>query len=77
MNIVLYTKPSCQSCVIIKKHLTENNIMHTEYVIGADITRDALLAKFPLARVVPIVIVNDEFIGSKEELLRILAAEAA
>lgn len=71
MKIEIYTKPTCQSCVITKRWLTENNFTYTEYIIGESITREAVLEKFPTAKVVPIAIVDGQWIGSKEQLLEI------
>lgn len=69
MKIELYTKPSCQSCIVAKNYLKEHNIEYTEYVIDQDITREETIAKFPDAKVVPVVVIDDNWIGSKEELL--------
>ena len=45
MNII-YSKPSCPSCVQAKNLLAERQIPFTEVVLGTDITPDELFTIF-------------------------------
>jgi glutaredoxin len=70
--IELYTKPNCKACFNTKKYLTEHNLHYKEYSIGVDITRDAVLEKFPSAKTVPICIYDGAWVGGAEELMILL-----
>ena len=67
--IELYTRASCQSCVVAKRFLTEKNVPFKEYSVGVDVQREDVLKKFPVARMLPIVVIEGEYVGSKEELI--------
>jgi glutaredoxin 3 len=56
--IEIYTKAACPNCETAKRMLTEKKVDFVEYVIGENITRDAVLAKFPGVKAVPIVVVD-------------------
>lgn len=58
MLIEIYTKPNCPACFKTKKFLAEYHLPYKEFVLGENITRDEVKAKFPTAKYVPIVIVD-------------------
>jgi glutaredoxin 3 len=58
MILELYTKPSCPVCNTSKQLLNSNGVDYTEIQIGRDIMRDDVLAKFPDAKTVPIIVLN-------------------
>jgi thioredoxin reductase (NADPH) len=68
-NIEVYTKPDCSYCNLTKTFLEGNSIPFKEYKIGADVTRDEVVAKFPNARTVPIILLDSEHIGGYNELI--------
>lgn len=74
MSNVVYSKPSCPSCVQAKRLLTERNIDYDEVVLGQDITPDELFAIFDekeLARprTAPQVFLGGKHIGGYEALV--------
>ncbi len=76
MTIELYTRDSCNTCTYTKRILKEQNIQFTEHKIGVDIERDELRTKFPHARLLPIVIVDGVFIGTKDQLFMYIQGES-
>jgi glutaredoxin len=54
--ITVYTKDSCPACVQLKAQLTQEGKEFTEIKIGADITREDFMSKFPTVRQVPYVV---------------------
>lgn len=70
MFIEIYTKEKCPNCEQTKKLLDSKDVNYTEHVIGQDVTRDEVLAKFPGVRVVPIVVVDGNITtGNLRQLL--------
>lgn len=68
MKIEIYTKDNCGYCVRAKSLLTTKNVPFTQYHIGKDVTRDEVIAKFPHVRTVPIVLIDDVFLGGFTDL---------
>tara|TARA_B100001287_G_scaffold246372_1_gene224279 strand:+ start:894 stop:1163 length:270 start_codon:yes stop_codon:yes gene_type:complete len=73
MNII-YSKPSCPSCVQAKNLLAERQIPFTEVVLGKDITPDELFTIFdekelPRPKSAPQVFLGDKHIGGYEALV--------
>lgn len=66
--IVIYSKPNCMYCDAAKNLLKEKKIEYVELQIGGDISRDDFLEIFPAARTVPVITVNEEWIGGFQEL---------
>lgn len=62
MKITLYTTPTCTHCKALKQRLTDNNISFELFTVGENITRDAVFDKFPTAKQVPIVVIDDVWI---------------
>ena len=59
MLIELFTKPGCPECNRTKKILQEKNLPYKEFVLGENITRDEVKARFPSAKYVPIILVDN------------------
>lgn len=72
MNIELYTRNECHSCVQTKRTLNEQGLTFTEHCIGTDITRDEVIAKFPGVHMLPVVVVDGIMIGTREDLLTLI-----
>jgi thioredoxin reductase (NADPH) len=68
MKIEVYTKPDCIYCNRAKALLAEKNFEYTQYMIGKDVTREEVVAKFPNARTVPIIVVDEVWIGGYDQL---------
>lgn len=68
--ITLYWRPEpvCPYCEKAKKLLASREIEYQSIVIGQDISRGDLIAKFPQAQTVPVVTVDGRFIGGYTEL---------
>jgi glutaredoxin len=69
MDCVIYTKENCTWCVAAKEFLTNQRTSYEEIKIGEDITRDELLEKYPEAKTVPIIVIDNEWIGGYMELV--------
>jgi glutaredoxin len=65
---VVWSKPNCPNCVKAKTLLEIGGIDYTENKIGVDYTKEQLLKVVPLARSVPQIFLNGEYIGGYEEL---------
>jgi glutaredoxin len=73
--ITLYTRENCATCFDTKRFLNEREIEYTEVQIGKGIEREELLSKYPKAKLLPVVTLNEHFIGSKEELIRYIVTK--
>lgn len=67
IKYLIYTKPGCPYCEKAKALLKEKQ--HSVLVLGVDISREELLAKFPDAKSLPIVMYGGQTIGGYAELL--------
>lgn len=72
MKIDIYTKPGCSWCDDTKKLLVKHDIDYIEHVIGFTVSRDEVLEKFPGATVLPLVLLDDVWIGGRFEIAKIL-----
>jgi len=68
MKVEIFTRDSCQTCIMTKKMLVERNVPFTEYIVGHDIQREEVLIRFPEAKMLPVIIADGIYIGSKEHL---------
>ena len=68
MQAVIYTKDDCKWCIKAKELFHKLDIPFVEYRINRNITREEVLKKFPNWKTVPIIIIDDEFIGGYTEL---------
>ena len=57
--ITIYSKQNCKYCVQAKDLLTARGIDFDQKMMDVDISRDALLEKFPEARNLPIAELED------------------
>jgi len=67
MNIV-WTKPGCPFCDMAKNLLNQKGIEYEERNICEGWTRDQLLEAVPTAQTVPQIFLNNEYIGTYEQL---------
>lgn len=67
-NIKIYGKENCSYCTKAKHLLESYNLNYDYFSLGTDLTVDELLESFPTAKTVPIVVVNDKWIGGFNEL---------
>ena len=73
MKLELYTKNNCSTCTYTKKILREKNIIFTEHVVGVNVQRETVLGQFPQVKLLPIVVIDGEYIGTKEQLFQYIA----
>lgn len=69
MNVELITRKDCLYCNMAKEVLRENGIAYVEHTIGENISRDEVIAKYPDNKVLPIVIIDENVVGTYAELL--------
>lgn len=60
MKTTVYTKDNCPACVSLKSRFKQDGLEFTEVKIGADITREEFMEKFPTVRQVPHVVFERE-----------------
>jgi len=68
MNVLIYTKKDCPSCIKAKSLLNIRGIEFKESVIGEDILREDFVATFPDVRTAPYIIVDGVKVGGYEQL---------
>ena len=69
MKAVIYTKHNCPYCVKAKVLLKLENIEYTEISIDDDVSRGVFLEQFPGVRTVPYIIIDDEKVGTYDNLV--------
>jgi len=72
MKVDIYTKTSCAACLFAKDYLKKQEMDFTEFIVDKDITVDDVKNKFPQASTVPIIVIDDVFIGGYTELSEFL-----
>jgi glutaredoxin len=68
MNVLVYTKKDCSSCVKAKSLLNIRGVSYKETVIGEDILREDFAATFPEVRTAPFIIIDGVKVGGYEQL---------
>ena len=71
MFIEIYSRDKCPQCEQTKQLLDSRDVQYTEHTVGRDISREAVLAKFPNAKVVPIIVVDGQ-VSSQGALKQLL-----
>ena len=66
MEVLIYSKANCPNCIKAKKKLNEYN--PKILVLGKDISREDFFKKFPHAKQVPQIVINNKHIGGFEDL---------
>lgn len=61
MNITIYTKDNCPNCVTAKALLKSKGLNYTE--VGGPVAVHKLLEKYPEARQMPQIFINDVRVG--------------
>lgn len=68
MNVLIYSKKDCPSCIKAKSLLNVKGIPYRESIIGEDILREDFVATFPEARTAPFIIIDGVKVGGYEQL---------
>ena len=69
MNAEIYSKDNCPYCDRAKVLLSSKNVNFTEHKIGRDLTREEFLERFPNARTVPQIYLDNQYIGGYDSLV--------
>ena len=69
MKAEIYSKDTCPYCDKAKALLSSKQIEYTEHKIGRDLTRDEFLERFPNARTVPQIYLDNQYIGGYDSLV--------
>tara|TARA_B100000745_G_C20051518_1_gene358611 strand:+ start:591 stop:857 length:267 start_codon:yes stop_codon:yes gene_type:complete len=69
MNIIIYTQNSCVFCDAAKHQFKKRNWEYTEYNLSDDENKVSLFERFPNAKTVPQIWIDDEHIGGYDELM--------
>ena len=77
MLIEIYTKKDCPACARTKALLINHGYVFTEHEMGRDITREELLNRFPAAKFVPIITIDNEQVNPDEKSLLLLLENTA
>lgn len=68
MQLEIYTKDNCSYCEQAKVLLDINELSYKQHKIGENITREEVMAKFPNVRTVPLIVIDEKYIGGYNEL---------
>lgn len=68
MKAIIWSKEQCPYCDQAKLMFDMKGIEYEEKKIGLNATKEELLAVVPLAKSVPQIFINEEYIGGVTEL---------
>lgn len=72
MLVEIYTRPTCNSCTIVKKMLEAQDIAYKEYIVDVDITREQILEQYPGKTSLPIVVAAGKVLSGVSEVEQML-----
>lgn len=72
MIVEIYGKPNCSYCTKAKNVLEQNEIKYVYNEVGTDITVNELKEKFEGVKSVPVVVINNKWIGGYDQLVEYL-----
>lgn len=70
MKAIVWSKQACPFCNYAKDLLTKKGYEYEERVIGSGFTREQLLEAVPMARTVPQIFLDGEYIGGYDDLVK-------
>lgn len=70
--IKIYGKPDCSYCTKAKDILESYNMDFKYFSVGDDLTVNELIEMFPGVKTVPVVVVNEKWIGGYDQLANYL-----
>jgi glutaredoxin 3 len=73
MKAIVWSKDSCSFCTQAKALLESRGIEYEERNVSQDWTREQLLEAVPMARTLPQIFLDQEFVGGFTELRKKLA----
>ena len=69
MKIDVYSRPGCHYCDKTKDYFNNNKINYTEFIVGKDLTIEETKELFPNVKLLPIILIDDEYIGGYNSLM--------
>lgn len=72
MDVTLYTRVGCERCDRVKEVLNQHNLSYIEFIIGRTIHREEVVNRFPDAKILPIVTIDGTWIGSRDEIIKMI-----
>lgn len=70
MKAIVWSKTNCPYCVMAVNLLKNKNYEIEERKIGVDWSREQLLESVPMARTVPQIFLDGEYIGGYDDLAK-------
>ena len=68
MKVDIYTKASCPACIFAKNYMERRGMIYEEHIVDKDIPVDEVRKLFPQATTVPIIVIDENFVGGYPEL---------
>ena len=68
-NVEIYSKSNCSYCVMAKNYFESKGIDYTLHDAEDIVVFKQLLVRYPAARTMPQIFINDELIGGYTDLL--------
>ena len=75
MSVIIYSKNNCPNCIKAKNKLKKYN--PKILTLGIDITRELFFSKFPNAKQMPQITIDEKHIGGYEDIEKWLAFNTA
>lgn len=72
MGIEVYTREGCLHCNRTKFALRDGEYPFIEHKIGVDVDRETVVSMFPEQKMLPIIVVNGQVVGSFEALQNLI-----
>ena len=69
MDIIIYTQGLCGYCDMAKREFRKRDWEYIEYNLSDDENKVSLFERFPNAKTVPQIWIDDEHIGGYDELM--------
>lgn len=73
--IDIYTKVDCNYCMQAKAYMNKHRIAYNEHVIGRDLTREEFLERYPQAKTVPLILLDNKLLGGYTNLVEHFGGE--
>ena len=70
MKAIVWSKTLCPYCVNAKNLLTQKGYEIEERVIGNGFSKEQLLEEVPMARTVPQIFLDGEYVGGYDDLVK-------
>lgn len=72
MKIEMYTRHGCGQCENVKKIFKSRSISFTEHRVDVDVELSVVKEKYPQAKALPVIVVDDNWVEHLAELRTLL-----